>query len=891
MSLTRTCVLRLGLVTLLVTATAAPLAAQTALSTQSPQAEPPAQKPPAAQPAKPATPAQPPPAPSLSGRVLDAFSMQPIIDAVVQSGALRVFTDTSGRFALELPPGDVKVAVSAKGYLPDEVKVTIGGAPVTLEVVLLSSAQFKEEVTVSGAAGQAAQAAPATIELSPLQVRTVAGAGENIFKVLQTLPGVNATSDFDSRISVRGGGPDQNLTIMDGVEIHDPYRLFGLASAFNPETVQNFELTAGGFSPKYGDRLSSILVIDNRAGTSARRARGTASVSFTDANVVAEGRMPGSVDGSWLVSARRTYYDLIANKITDTELPAFADVQAKGVWEFKPGTSLTLFGLTSREKTDAEFTESDTASRLGLTNNAGNDLVSAAFVTTLGQRASSHTIVSWYRYTDVLGAEGDVQNDSARSNSPDDSGFGRTQLEFTYKLAVRDVSVREEANIKVSDRHLLEAGFETHDLVTSAGWELITGRNTSEANGSSARGGIGLPSQLDSNLDSRRVGAWLINRYRVAKWLTIEPGLRLDWSSVTDETIVSPRVSAIFALRPNLRLRAATGLFTQSPGYEKLLQSDYFVDLTSPTKLGLTSERAVHVIGAVERDLGHGLLARAEGYYKGYDHLLIGRLETPQETAARVALYDYPPDLQSSVPTAPQITSFPINTGKGTSYGFDVYVAHRATTATDRFMGWASYAWGRSDVDAYGRRYPFDYDRRHAVSAVGTARLTRTLDLGATVRVASGFPYTPVQGLRVSAQEVTDESGTVTSYVPQYDQNGLLVWTTDPGNVGDLNTGRLPVFARADVRVTFRPARWNNRVQFYVEAINVFNRENTGLYQTTLEYRPDLRQAQDQAGSGRLPAVPSVVRLPDRVLRGRVELSAGLQTIYKNVIAYLAPRA
>jgi hypothetical protein len=861
---TRAFVSILGLALLLSSPAPATLAAQTSFSVQPSQGVASVQKPPATQQGQAAQPARPAPAaqsakqPPLSGRVLDAFSMQPIVDAIVQSGGVRAVTDTAGRFALDLPPGETKVAISAQGYLPDQVTVTIGAAPVTLEVVLLNSAQFREEVKVSGAAGQAAQAAPATIELSPLQVRTVAGAGENIFKVLQTLPGVNATSDFDSRISVRGGGPDQNLTIMDGVEIHDPYRLFGLASAFNPETVQSFELTAGGFSPKYGDRLSSILVIDNRAGTTARKLRGTASVSFTDANVVGEGKMPGPVDGSWLVSARRTYYDLIANRITDTELPKFADLQAKGVWEFKPGTSFTLFGLTSREETDAEFTESDTASRLGLTNNAGNDLVSATFITALGKRASSQTIVSWYRYTDVLGAEGDIQNDSARSNAPDDSGYGRTRLEFTYNLAVRDVSVREEATVKVSERHLLETGFETHDLVTSARWELITGRNTSEANGSSARGGIGLPSQLDSNLDSTRVGAWLVDRYRAARWLTIEPGVRLDWSSVTDEAVWSPRLAANIVLRPNLRLRAATGLFSQSPGYEKLLQSDYFVDLTSPTKLGLTSERAVHVIGAVERDLGHGLSARVEGYYKAYDRLLIGRLETPQETAARVALYDYPPDLQSSVPTAPQITSFPVNTGTGTSYGFDIYVAHRATTATDRFMGWASYAWGRSDIDAYGRRYPFDYDRRHAVSAVGTARITRTLDLGATLRIASGFPYTPVQGLRVAAHEIKDEDGTVTSYLPQYDENGLLVWTTDPGNVGDLNTGQLPVFARMDMRVTFRPARWNNRVQFYVEVINVFNRKNTGSYQTSLEYDPTSDKPKIvQESAGALPILPS----------------------------------
>jgi hypothetical protein len=821
------------------------------------QGTPPAQKPPVAQPAKPAAPAQAAQLPALSGRVLDAVSMQPIADAVVQAGEMRAVTDAAGRFGLALPPGDVKLSVAAEGYITDEVPVTIGAVPVTIEVVLLSRTQFREEVTVSGATVPAAPS-PAMIDVSPLQVRTVAGAGENIFKVLQTLPGVNATADFDSRISVRGGGPDQNLTLMDGVEIHDPYRLFGLASAFNPETVQNFELTAGGFSPKYGDRLSSILLIENRPGTTTTKLRGTVGVSLTDANVVAEGRLPGAASGSWIVSARRTYYDLIANRIVNTKLPSFADLQAKGVWSVGPGRTLTLFALTSREKTDAQFTESSSASRLGLTNDAGNDLASASFVTTLGSRASSQTIVAWYRYSDALGADGDLQNTSTRSNAPGDSAFGRTELVFGHNLGVRDWSVREEASLKASDRHFLEAGFETHSLLTSVRWDLVTGRNTSEANGSSARGGTGLPSRIDSNLDSTRDGAWLLDRFHAARWLTLEPGLRVDWDSISRETIVSPRVSVNIAVRPNLRLRAATGLFTQSPGYEKLIQADYFVDLTSATSLAIRSERSLHVLGALERDMGHGLLLRTEGYYRKYDRLLIGRLETPEETAARVALYDYPPDLSWSIPTAPQITSVPTSGGTGSSYGFDVYVARRARSASDRLTGWASYSWGRSDINAYGRRYPFDYDRRHAVSVVGTVRLTRTLDLGTTIRVATGFPYTPVQGVRAAAREVRGDDGSLLRYVPQYDENELLVWTTDPGNVYDLNTGRLPLYARADVRVTFRPARWRNRVQLYVEAINAFNRKNTGGYRTKLEYDPTSDRPEiTQSPTGALPIIPS----------------------------------
>jgi prepilin-type processing-associated H-X9-DG protein len=137
--------------------------------------------------------------------------------------------------------------------------------------------------------------------------------------VLQALPGVAAAvNDFNSRSSVRGGGPDQNLTMMDGVEIHNPYRLFGLASAFNPETVESFELTAGGFNAKYGDRLSSILVIENRAGTEEQRVIGSANMAFTDGNVVAEGKLPGAASGSWLLTGRRTYYDLIAEPLVGT---------------------------------------------------------------------------------------------------------------------------------------------------------------------------------------------------------------------------------------------------------------------------------------------------------------------------------------------------------------------------------------------------------------------------------------------------------------------------------------------------------------------------------------------------------------------------------------------
>jgi hypothetical protein len=265
------------------------------------------------------------------------------------------------------------------------------------------------------------------------------------------------------------------------------------------------------------------------------------------------------------------------------------------------------------------------------------------------------------------------------------------------------------------------------------------------------------------------------------------------------------------------------------------------------------------VLGALEREFAPGFLARVEGYYKSFNGLIVGRLETPAETEARVALYAFPAELQSSVPREPQITSDPVNGADGAAYGFDVYVAHQPRSASERFSGWGSYSWGRANVDGYGRRYPFDYDRRHALSLVGTYRVNRWLELAASARVASGFPYDPVLGLVVSASAVNDEAGNLVKYVPAVDANGLYVWTTTKGGVENLNTATLPLFARVDVRATFKPSWFSSRWQFYVEVINVLNRENAGSLNPVLSYNPGGdRPSVSYERQGSFPLLPSL---------------------------------
>lgn len=674
---------------------------------------------------------------------------------------------------------------------------------------------------------------PAELPVRPLAVMTVAGGADNVFRTLQTLPGIAAPSEFDSRIAVRGGSPDENLTIMDGVEIHNPYRLFGLTSAFNPETVSRFDLYAGAFSAKYGDRLSSLLVVENRPGSDASRLSGSTALSLTDANLVLEGRLPGEGNGSWIVTGRRTYYDLVADQLVDTELPAFGDLQGRLDWRLGQRTLLSFSGLLSRESTDAFLEDDRPGEQLTLGTAARSDLAALSLSTWLGPSLSSRTILSWYLNSDLIDANAQLRNEARRSNAPSDEiGFGLANVDFSRELEVQDLALRQELAY-VRARHVVESGFEIHLLRTATTLRIEGDRNPTADNGSSVQGGAGLPSALDSQLDSTRVGAWLLDRFQASPSLSLEAGLRLDWSGVNQQATLSPRLAATLRLGAATRLRAGGGLYTQGPGYEKLIQSDYFVDLSGDEGSSLRHERALHAVLGLERDLAPGVSARVEGWWKGLDDLIIGRLETEQERLARIEPYDFPSELASSIPAAPIITSAPVNGASGQSWGFDVLFQKQPTPGA-RLTGWASYTWGRASLDEYGREVPFDYDRRHAATLVAAWRFSPRFELAATARAFSGFPWTPVLGLRVAADETADGR-----LVPALDAEGRYVYETDNGDVTNLNSSRLPTFFRLDLRLSFKPRGDAGRWLFYLDVINATNRDNAGQLEPRLAYDAD----------------------------------------------------
>jgi TonB dependent receptor/Carboxypeptidase regulatory-like domain/TonB-dependent Receptor Plug Domain len=756
---------------------------------------------------------------TVRGRVSDAASGAPVAGAGVAAGETRGVTDASGSFTLTLARGRWTISVSAPNYLEQTRRVTVAEElPPPIGIALVPKARFSEHVDVKAAA----PAGPGALPVAPERVLSVAGGLDNIFHVIQTLPGVVATDELGSRISVRGGGPDENLTIMDGVEIHNPYRLFGLTSAFNPETVARFDFSAGGFGVSHGDRLSSLLVVENRDGSAKKGLSGSSALSITDANVIFEGKLPVK-KGSWLLTTRRTYYDLVAERFVDAQLPAFRDVQLRAVWEPKEGQKLALTGVRSREDGDGDFEGDIPDERGDFLLGVRNDLLSAAFQARVGP-GLARTTLAWYGNTSLFDAAADFRPDTRRSNAPRPAEVPLTSIALELHHDIRDFSARQELSLPIGSRHSLETGVEVHRLRAGITYVFKGDRNPSAANGSSVQGGAGVPDRLESGQRYTRGGTWLEDRFRLTDALTVAPGLRLDASGMGGRAILSPRLSATLGLGRSTRLRAAAGRYTQSPGYEKLIVSDYLVD-----QVDLDFERARHFTLGVERDLFQGLAVRLDAYHKRFDRLIVGRLETEEERLARVARYDFPPALQSEIPDEAIVTSTPTNDGRGESYGLDLYV----TRGGPRLSGWLSYTLGWARRQAYGRTYPFDYERRHSGTLVATYRFSPRFELAATARAASGFPRTPFVGLRVASTEADGR------LVPERDGEGRLVYEAEAGGLRLLNSARLPFYARLDLRAAFRPRGENGRWQFYVEAINATRRKNTATVEATLEYDPD----------------------------------------------------
>ena len=764
-------------------------------------------------------------------------------------GALTLGDVAPGLYVLEAHLDGFKFQTVDVAVLPQQLAKAVivaepdGATPerptAPLELLLVEKRVLQETVEVSGTL-EGTGVEPGPTRLPARQVAQLPGAVENVFRAVQALPGIVAANEFQSRVVVRGGAPDQNLTILDGLEIYNPFRLEGLVSAFNPDTVEDFALDAVSLPARYGDRLSSVLVIRSRDGRRDRRLGGSAALSLTDANVVLDGRLPAS--GAWLLTTRRTYYDLFAERMLtpDVNYPGFHDVQLKSSFAPSASTRLSFLGLRSRETAaDEEFPDVTPIDRYG----SRNDLAGLTLSWLASPRLASTTTVSAYR-NDI-----DV-----------DLGAPLDDYELERHTSVRDAALRQDFRFQRQPGQWFEAGLELHDLDTA--WKM-------DGKGLDIRPfrrvgatvwGDGVAAPVDSRLLSTRGAGWVDGHFDATTRLTVELGTRFQWSSIDSDRVLLPRGRVTWSADDSTRLWAGAVGNAQSAGYEKQLQGDYFLDLSRPLAIG--SERSRQVFAGFGRDLNAGWRVRLEAYRKAFDDLLIGRLETEGERQARLATFEIPADYAGPL-TELRPSTFPVNEGTGRAQGVELLVERRASSPDTRLTGCASYTLARSERTAYGRTFPFDYDRRHSASVAGSVRLTPSLEVSASWRVASGLPYTPIEPdvyFERDDRDV-DQDGVRDEFRPVRWDDGSFVRTAEAlPSLAAVNARRLPFYSRLDFRASHVRGEGARQWEFYVDVINVLNRRNTTFID--LEHAPgSATSAAEQAFVEKrlrsLPFIPS----------------------------------
>lgn len=544
-----------------------------------------------------------------------------------------------------------------------------------------------------------AAASRKTFELSPsmgkmeLGVRDLSAAPSpfegDVFRALALLPGVEARNDYVAGLNVRGGESDQNLILLDGYPVYNPFHLFGLLGTFIEPMVGKADLITGAQPAQYGERLSSVLDVQS-ADANRPGLHGTGDVSVLAASATVGSTFADG--GSWIVGGRHTYADVIANAIKQNSLPyGFSDLQGHLL---HPVFGNAVLALTGYMGSDGSIISQNDG---GLNLHWGNRLIGATlskvFPTkrrVLGLSTDSVSLVQRASYTTF------------------DESAAMSMRNFALNSSVHDA--RASGSISLFSAPLdLSGGYEVSSQQVNYSMQTPLTQVTNF-----------LPATaLDQTVTP--VSGWLATVWRPSARLLIGAGARVDAVGGLGWTGGSPRISIKYFLTKEFAIVAAAGSYTQ--WLHSLLRED---SPAEPLEFWIASNKDVPVSRATQGSLGIETWTsatrqlRVEAFYKKYSNLL------------------------ETNPTAdPSVGDNPFIALTGTSYGADVLIRQIDTGA---FGGWISYSYAVSErVTPTGVEFTPGQDRRHELNAVGAWKFGR-YRLSARLGLSTGTPYTPILG-------------------------------------------------------------------------------------------------------------------------------------------------
>ncbi|MDZ7261894.1 MAG: TonB-dependent receptor [candidate division KSB1 bacterium] len=715
------------------------------------------------------------PSAMIQGTVVEKDTGRPLAGAniVLLGTPWGAAADSNGYYCIQhLPTGTYSIRASRIGYESQVVKgimlhegekriihFSLAQKALKLDAVTIEAERlwenYQSEVSMVGVQRMKSQ-----------QIVSIPGAFDDPTRAVQIFSGVAGAGDFNSFLAIRGSSPDQNQVVMDGMVIPNPYRfrlaMGGGLSIFDPNITQDVHLHLGGFSAEYGNRLSSVLEVETRNG-SRDRFNFQGSVNLTDASAVVEGPIPWK-RGSWLVSVRRTYFDWIAEQLVETNsaFPYSFDVNGKFVFDITPRNTLSLRLMKSEEGTKLL---SELAETINLTESSNTDLIGLSWQSFISDKLQFQTILAYY---DDAMSYHSYSTDTTREN-PDYEKLNSKAFNWSFK---------ENMRLCLSETHWLTAGIYYCSMHTKSNF------NSHQRNFYYARNEF--PATIEFDEKERYVAGFLESTSKLAEYLQMRIGLRYDYSTLIDDGEISPRFNLWYRLNERTTLEGSWGVCYQYPDPLSIFTRDQPVDFSRSLDI-ITAEKATHHVAGIKRKVGHDMEIKLEFYYKDIDRLLL-----PLDEETYIAH----------------------NTGQGVSRGIEL-VFQKKPSEKGRMTGLISYSYGRSKYRniTTTRWIPFNYEREHGLTVWGDLMISRNLHASVLWRVASGLPYTPVSGVRIS-------------------QSASLEYDWDYVR-GARNSKHFPAYQRLDARVSYQYRFGERLLSIYFDFINLYNYKN--IYNMTWE--------------------------------------------------------
>lgn len=631
---------------------------------------------------------------TINGYIRDKETGETLVGASVLLSGTRMGTisNKSGYYALsEITPGRYTVVFSYLGYERREMVVELKKRESRrIDIELTSEAVELEEVVVErDRFDETREISVSRFNIPIRQITKLRVGGEaDVFRSLQYLPGVLASSQISSGLYIRGGSPDQTLVLLDGSAVYNPSHLFGFFSTFNPDAIKDVDLIKGGYPAEYGGRLSAVLDLVQKDGN-RNTFGGTASLGLISSRLSTEGPVG---NGAWFLGFRRTYIDMLTSLIeTDAEpLPDyyFYDINGKISQDFGPSDKIFLSGFISAD--DLDF---DNNAGFNGTMGIGNNLLSGSWTHLFGDNLFSVFHLSYSRYRNSF---------SSRS-----AGF-----ETEARNVIQDYTVKGNLEWFVSSDWTLKGGLEANRYLLS-----YLQNFTGDADSSATEGEGSAVMNIDAA--DLTASAFLQSNYRFSNLLSLQTGLRFNYYDLRGMVKVDPRIALRYQLQDYIAVKAAFGVYHQYFRLASLPDFSFF-DTWLPTDSTVDPSRAIHYVLGVETRPFDGIDFNVDLYYKDLAHVSeLNQFQTRGKTV-RDFFYD----------------------GTGEAYGIELFLQKKS----GRFTGWAGYALGWINVrfNELNRGVAFrpKWDRRHDFKLVAQYRLSESWDVSATFTFQSGQSYT-----------------------------------------------------------------------------------------------------------------------------------------------------